>query len=92
MFQELEQRISAAVEAYLAAQHGSSLKVALEQPKQSSFGELAIPVAFQLARQLKKAPKQIAEQIVAGLGQIEGVAALEIAGNGFINVRLDRAA
>ncbi len=92
MFQELEQRISAAVEAYLAAQHGSALKVALEQPKQSSFGELAIPVAFQLARQLKKAPKQIAEQIVDGLGKVEGVAAFEIAGNGYINVRLDRAA
>ena len=91
MFQELEQRISAAVEAQLAASYSLSLKVSLEQPKQSSFGELAIPVAFQLARQLKKAPKQIAESIVSGLGSIPGVAALEIAGNGYINVRLDRA-
>lgn len=92
MFQELEQRISAAVEAQLAASYDLSLSVSLEQPKQSSFGEFAIPVAFQLARQLKKAPKQIAESIVAGLGSIPGVAALEIAGNGYINVRLDRAA
>jgi arginyl-tRNA synthetase len=92
VFQQIEQRISSAVESTLAAQFGLSIRAALEQPKQSAFGELAIPVAFQLARQLKKAPRQIAEQLVAGLGSIEGVAALEIAGNGYINVRLDRAA
>lgn len=90
MFQELEERISAAVESYLASEHKIEGRVALEQPKQSSFGELAIPVAFQLARQLKRAPRQIAEQLVNGLGRIEGVAALEIAGNGYINVRLER--
>ncbi len=90
MFQELEQRISGAVESYLATRHGLEIRAALEQPKQSSFGELAIPVAFQLARQLKRAPKQIAEELVTGLGAIEGVAALEIAGNGYINVRLER--
>jgi arginyl-tRNA synthetase len=90
MFQELEERISAAVESYLTSEHKIEMRVALEQPKQSSFGELAIPVAFQLARQLKRAPKQIAEQLVNGLGRIEGVAALEIAGNGYINVRLER--
>jgi arginyl-tRNA synthetase len=92
VFQELEKRITAAVEKYVAAQHGFSTRVALEQPKQSSFGEFAIPVAFQLARQLKKAPKQIAEDLIRGLGAIEGVAAMEIAGNGYINLRLDRAA
>jgi arginyl-tRNA synthetase len=91
VFQELEKRISTAVEAHLAASYGLSLNVSLEQPKQSSFGELAIPVAFQLARQLRKAPKQIAESIVAGLASIPGVSALEIVGNGYINVRLDRA-
>jgi arginyl-tRNA synthetase len=92
VLQELEQRISSAVESHLAAQFGLTIRAALEQPKQSSFGELAIPVAFQLARQLKKAPRQIAEQLVGGLGEIEGVAAFEIAGNGYINVRLDRVA
>jgi arginyl-tRNA synthetase len=90
VFQEIEQRISAAVEGYLSSAHGLTSKVSLEQPKQSSFGELAIPVAFQLARQLKRSPRQIAEQLVQALPPIEGVAALEIAGNGYINVRLDR--
>ncbi len=74
------------------AKFGLRMKVALEQPKQSSFGELAIPVAFQLARQLKQAPKQIAEELAGGLRKIEGVTSLEIAGNGYINVRIDRGA
>ncbi len=60
-------------------------------PKQPEFGELALPVAFQLARQLRKAPKAIAAELAAELGAIPGVAALEVAGNGYLNVRLDRA-
>ena len=41
--------------------------VTLEQPKQASFGELAAPVAFQLAKQLKRAPKQIAAELAEDL-------------------------
>ncbi|MDQ2774891.1 MAG: arginine--tRNA ligase [Acidobacteriota bacterium] len=91
MFQDIEQKLSATLERQLREKFGLTLKVTLEQPKQSSFGELAIPVAFQLARQLKKPPKLIAEDLAASLGQVEGIASLEIAGNGYINVRLDRA-
>lgn len=91
MFQEIEQQIIAAAERALAEKFNLSIKVALEQPKQAAFGELSIPVAFQLARQLRKPPKAIAEELVGAIGAIEGVSALEIAGNGYINVRLDRA-
>jgi arginyl-tRNA synthetase len=91
VFQDIEQKLSAALERQLSERFGLALNVTLEQPKQSSFGELAIPVAFQLARQLKKPPKVIAEDLAASLGQLEGIASLEIAGNGYINVRLDRA-
>jgi arginyl-tRNA synthetase len=66
--------------------------VSAEQPREAKFGELALPVAFQLARQMKKAPRAIAEEMVSHLAGIPGVAALEIAGNGYINVRLDRGA
>ncbi len=89
MFQAIEQQLSGAVEEALR-KLGIEVKVQLEQPKQSSFGELAIPVAFQLARQLKRPPKTIAEQIVAVLPKLDGVRSYEIAGNGYINVRLDR--
>ena len=76
--------------AHLAARYGADAPVVLEQPKQSSFGELAIPCAFQLARTLKKPPRAIAQEITEQIGCIEGVAALEVAGNGYINVRFDR--
>ena len=92
MFHSIEKNISARVAGYVRTKYGVEVASGLEQPKQSSFGELAIPVAFHLARQLKQAPRAIAAELVAGLGSIEGVAALEVAGNGYINVRLDRGA
>ncbi len=92
MFHEIETKLSAAIEQQILSAFNITVKVTLEQPKQNSFGELAVPIAFQLSRQLRRSPKQIAEQLLAHLPPIQGVAALEIAGNGYINVRLDRAA
>ena len=92
MFQQIEERLAAELERQLEARFDLHMEVSLEQPKQSSFGDLAIPVAFQLARRLKRAPRQIAEELAAGLASFPGVASLEIAGNGYINVRFDRAA
>jgi arginyl-tRNA synthetase len=92
VFHILEQAVAAQVAEHVRARHGIDTPVTLEQPKQSSFGELAIPAAFQLARQLRQAPKAIASQLVTELGAIAGVQALEVAGNGYINVRFDRGA
>src|SRR5260370_40954145 len=80
------------VAALVPARYGSDIAVPLEQPKQSSFGELSIQAAFQMARQLKKAPKAIAAEIIESLGAIEGVSGFEVTGNGYIKVRLDRGA
>lgn len=91
MLHHFEASIAEAFSRHLAGQ-GIDVPVLLEQPKDPSFGEFALPAAFQLARQRKKAPRAIAHEIVDGMPPIPGVAALEIAGNGFINVRLDRAA
>jgi arginyl-tRNA synthetase len=92
VFHSIEKNISARVADYVKTKYAVEVVSALEQPKQSSFGELAIPVAFHLARQLKQAPRAIAAELVAGLGSLDGVASLEVAGNGYINVRLDRGA
>jgi len=92
VFHSIEKQITQRVADLVRVRFGAEINVALEQPKQASFGELAIPVAFHLARQLKQAPKAIAAQIVEALGTVEGVSALEVAGNGYINVRLDRGA
>ena len=66
--------------------------LAIEQPPEIKFGEYALPLAFELARKLKKAPRKIAEEVVAGLGEVEGFAGFEVAGAGYINARLDRGA
>ena len=90
MFHFLEKRIAEAFGARIAALYQVTTPVQTEQPKQSSFGEIALPAAFQLARQLKKAPKAIAQELSDAVGKIDGIAAVEIAGNGYLNLRLDR--
>ena len=66
MFHLLEKRIADAFASRVQSLYGISVPVQTEQPKQSSFGEIAVPAAFQLARQLKKAPKAIAAELAAG--------------------------
>jgi arginyl-tRNA synthetase len=90
MFHILEKRIAEAFVSGIGRLYGGALPVQTEQPKQSSFGEIAVPTAFQLARQLKKAPRAIAQELFEAIDPIEGVATIEIAGNGYLNVRLDR--
>ncbi len=91
MFHLLEKQVQRTFHDYIQARYGVDLAITVEQPKQSGFGELAIPVAFQLAKQLKQAPRKIAMELVEGIGTIPGIAALEVAGIGYINVRFDRA-
>ena len=69
---------------------------AFEAPKQAAHGDLAITMAMALARGLKRNPRELAERLVALLEPLpavrEWVAAIEIAGPGFINLRLKPAA
>ena len=92
MFHLIEERVAQRFAELVRAKHGVEPPASLEQPRQSSFGELAVPIAFQLAKQLKQAPRAIASQLVGEVGEIRGVQALEIAGNGYINVRFRRGA
>lgn len=74
----------------------ATVKPSLERPRQADLGDLATNLAMQLARPLKKAPRAVAEQLVAALMVQSGVASLvaraEIAGPGFINLWLTDAA
>ncbi len=94
--QELRQALQVAL-AQLAADAGvAPPTAAFESPKQASHGDLAITSAMQLARPLKKSPRELAQKLV-DLLQAQGavqrwVQALEIAGPGFINLRLKVAA
>ncbi len=65
-------------------------EMALEAPPRRALGDVAVPVAFALARRLKKAPRTIAQDLAAALGTIDGVARIEAAPNGYLNFFLDR--
>jgi len=92
VFHSIEKQVSSAFRTHIQIRYGIDLPVAVEQPRQSDFGEMAVPAAFQLARQLRQAPRKIAAELAEEIGPIAGVAAMEVAGNGYINIRLDRGA
>ena len=92
MFHSIEKQVAGAFHAHIQIRYGIDLAVTVEQPRQSEFGDMAVPAAFQLARQLRQAPKKIAAELVDEMAPIEGVAVMEVAGNGYINIRLDRGA
>jgi len=62
----------------------------LERPPKLELGEAASPVCFELAKRLKKAPRQIAQEIAGSLPPIAGVARVEVAGGGYLNAFFDR--
>ena len=93
MYLELQKRLGATLRAVLKAKYDLEIEnIPLETPPDLQFGELATPIAFELARKLRKAPKIIAQEIVSAIGQLEGFAGFEVAGAGYINARIDRAA
>ncbi len=92
MFLALEQRVREAFAAHTRTAYALEIPIVIEQPREPQFGELAVPVAFSLAKQLRKAPRKIADELVASIPPIAGIAKLEVAGNGYINVRFDRGA
>ena len=92
MFHSIEKQVAGAFRAHILIRYGIELAVNIEQPRQSDFGEIAVPAAFQLAKQLRQAPKKIAQELADEIGPIPGVASMEVAGNGYLNLRLDRGA
>jgi len=95
MYRIVQQSLLVRIQAILGAKYDVSLaNLAVEQPPSIALGELALPVAFELAKRLRKAPRAIATELVAELSVAlpEGVASVEVAGAGYLNVRLNRAA
>jgi arginyl-tRNA synthetase len=64
--------------------------IVLEYPPNRDLGDLGTPVAFELARRLRKAPRAIAQEIAAALGLLEGVRQVSAAPNGYLNFFLER--
>jgi arginyl-tRNA synthetase len=93
LYRHLENRLAQQIRGFLRQKYGVELdRIVIEQPPKVEFGEYALPLAFELAKKLRKAPRKIAEEIVAGTGAVEGFEKMEVAGAGYINARVDRAA
>jgi arginyl-tRNA synthetase len=64
---------------------------AIDVPPRRALGDLASPLAFELARRLRKAPRVIAQELAGAIGSVGGVSRIEATPNGYVNFFLDRA-
>ena len=79
--------LSAAVEKAVTAVGGDGVAVGLERPADPGHGDYATAIALQLAKPLRSSPRDIAGRIAAGL-ESEYIDSVEIAGPGFLNLRV----
>ncbi|MFZ0535321.1 MAG: arginine--tRNA ligase, partial [Candidatus Sulfotelmatobacter sp.] len=91
LYRRLEQHLTQSITRFLAERNpGVNLpRVVIEQPPKVELGDFAIPI-FPFAKPLRSAPLKIAETIRAGIGSIEGIAELQVAPPGYLNVKIDR--
>jgi arginyl-tRNA synthetase len=87
----LLKRLREALAGHIREKYGVELSVVLERPPKLEMGEAASPVCFELAKRLKKAPRQIAQEIATALPKIEGIGRVQVAGAGYLNAFFDRA-
>src|SRR6202044_177796 len=101
MYRTIQQSLLARIQAILLAKYEITLaQLVVEQPPSIALGELALPVAFELAKRLRKAPRAIAAELAAELNaelaagrpELRGIVGVEVAGAGYLNIRLDRTA
>jgi arginyl-tRNA synthetase len=95
---ELQQHLRERVRATANARFGVELEsVASEVPPRTELGDMAFPVAFDLAKRIKQAtgekrnPRAIAEELKEELEAVREVARVEVAGAGYLNLFYDRA-
>ena len=66
--------------------------IALERPRNRDHGDWATSVALKTAKTIGMPPRAFADELVPGILDIDGVAAVEVAGPGFVNIRLEAGA
>jgi arginyl-tRNA synthetase len=92
VYQTLTNRLREALAAHVRGKYGVELEIVLNRPPKLDMGEAASPACFELAKRLKKAPRQIAQEIASSFAKVEGIARLEVAGAGYLNAYFDRGA
>ena len=95
--EELADAVLAAVRAAVAAGDldvgtASLPEVKVERPKVRDHGDYATTVALQLAKAAGRPPRDVAEVVARQLRKVDGIAAVDVAGPGFLNLTLDSAA
>ena len=94
MILPVHDRLRAHVARLLAALYSlddsTAPPIALEYPPNRDLGDLGTPVAFELARRLRRAPRAIAQEIAGAFGSLEGVRQVSAAPNGYLNIFLTR--
>jgi len=92
LYRDLEHRLAQCVLECLQRRYpGVALPgVVVEQPPKVELGDFAIPI-FPFAKPLRSAPLKIAETIRAEIGSIEGIAGMQVAPPGYLNIGIDRA-
>jgi len=91
VYLQQQKKLVNAVRAFLRDKYQVELaNIVIDQPPSVEMGEFALPLSFELAKRLRKAPRKIAEEIVASLPLPDGYEKFEVAGAGYINARLKR--
>ncbi|HYV74946.1 MAG TPA: arginine--tRNA ligase, partial [Candidatus Binatia bacterium] len=91
MYLDRQKQLAEHMRQFLRQKYQIELQnVIIDAPPKVEMGEFAMPLSFELAKQLRKAPRKIAEEIVAELPLLQGFEKSEVAGAGYINVRLRR--
>ena len=83
--------LAAVADGDLALEASAVPEPRVERPRSREHGDWATNVAMQLAKKAGTNPRALAEMLAARLGELEGIASAEVAGPGFINIRLDAA-
>jgi arginyl-tRNA synthetase len=92
VYKALDDRIRKALRHHIHERYKTDVPVVTERPPKLAMGEVASPVCFELAKRLKKPPRALAQEIANSLKPPQGVARIEVAGGGYLNLFLDRAA
>jgi len=92
VYLEITARLRDALAKHIRAKYNVELPIVLERPPKIEMGEAASPVCFELAKRLKRAPRQIAQEIQNGLPPVAGIARIDVAGAGYLNAYFDRGA
>jgi arginyl-tRNA synthetase len=92
VYKTVEERFRKALRHHIHERYKVDVPIVVERPPKLTMGEAASPLCFELAKQMKKAPRALAQEIANSLKPIPGIARVEVAGGGYLNAFFDRTA